>query len=353
MTFKAGVFVNRGGMTTAAGGSAVENSAPMLIHRGLGMRQIVNGRAPRSCTVTGFAFCAERARMKNGVGVTAHARIRRAGELAVDVALFAINPLVRARQREGAARVIEGGIVPVGGFMAGGAVCSKFSIMFVIPPMTGIAVQWCAFKNTVLMAIFTFHLRVFPLQLEGKQVVVHAGIVPIGGRVAGGAVCAKFAVMLVVPAMARVAIGGRALIDIVLVAIFAGGLSVFPFQFEGRKAVVKFGGRPALGRVTGRAVRAEAAGVRVVRQVAGCAILPRRLHVCHTARVGVTGIARNFHVFPCQRKRKIAVIEIVPECVNAIVARKAVSAPAQFMRGGERQIHLTMTVRADGWLEGG
>lgn len=62
--------------------------------------------------------------------------------------------------------------------------------------------------------------------------MIEGGIVPLRGRVTGTAIRAKFSIMLVILLMAGIAIRGRALVNIILVALFAFGPSMFPFQFE-------------------------------------------------------------------------------------------------------------------------
>lgn len=269
MTGKTSVGGHRGRMAGAAGGTTVINTAPLFIHGRLRMRQTEQGRTPHRGVVTGFATCAKHARVENGVGMTRDTSTGCARELGIDVALLAIDLLMRARQRKITARVIEGRVLPIGGRVAGGAVRAKFSVVFIVLRVAGIAIR------------------------------------------------------------------GRPLIDIVFVAILAVGLGVFALQLEGRQVVIESGGRPAIGRVTRRAVRAEAPRVRVVHKMAGRTVLRRRLQVCDGARVGMTVIARNFHVFARQRKRKDIVVEIVPIGVHAIVAGKTVAAPGRLMFTGE------------------
>lgn len=54
-----------------------------------------------------------------------------------------------------------------------------------------------------------------------------------------------------------------------------------------------------------------------------------------------------------ERKCEFVVIEIVAVGIHAIVAGQAVAAPTRFVRRGERRVHLTVTVRADGRIERG
>lgn len=84
------------------------------------------------------------------------------------------------------------------------------------------------------------------VQWEVAAIVVKSDLFPVNGYVAGGAIGAKSSVMLVVPLVAVVAIGGCALVHPVLVTVFAGYFGVLPLQLEARQIVVETGWLPAI-----------------------------------------------------------------------------------------------------------
>ena len=91
----------------------------------------------------------------------------------------------------------------------------------------------------------------------------------------------------------------------------------------------------------------------ILLNVARRAIRARPLHLRDTARIGMARVARDIHVPARQRKSKTVVIEIASIRVHAIVAGQAVPTPAEDVRSGERQIHLTVTVCTDDLVEAG
>ena len=132
---------------------------------------------------------------------------RRPCELGGDVALFTFHAVVCARQREGAARVIEVRVVPIVCVVTGRAVCAELAVMLVVARVAGIAIV-------------------------AEQGMIHASVLPIGGVMASRAVRSKAAFMLVVVRVARVAIGGRPREDVVLMTVFATRFSMPALQFE-------------------------------------------------------------------------------------------------------------------------
>lgn len=69
-------------------------------------------------------------------------------------------------QREVAAIMIEVSVVPVGGIMACGTVTAILTLMFVILPVTGIAVLGCTLKDSIHVTGFTRHFGMFPNKLK-------------------------------------------------------------------------------------------------------------------------------------------------------------------------------------------
>ena len=87
-----------------------------------GVRFIERGRTPRCGGVARRAVRAKQAQMKNGIGMTGNARVGRSRKLVVDVTFLAFHLLMRARQREVTARMIEGRVLPIGWRVTGAAV---------------------------------------------------------------------------------------------------------------------------------------------------------------------------------------------------------------------------------------
>lgn len=170
MTAIASVGCKTGGMTGGAG----DHSALAVI-QWEGMLSIERGGSPRCGGVAGSAIGAEQTRVEHRVGMAGYARSGCARKLRIDVALLAIDLLVRARQREVAARVVEGRSLPIRRGVACGAVRAELSAMLIVLCVAGIAIRRSALIDIVLMAIFAIRLGVFPLQFERGQVVVELG----------------------------------------------------------------------------------------------------------------------------------------------------------------------------------
>lgn len=75
--------------------------------------------------------------------MTGNARAGRSRKLVVDVTFLAFHLLMRARQREVTARMIEGRILPIGGRVAGAAVRAKRPGVNVVGLVTSRAVLRC------------------------------------------------------------------------------------------------------------------------------------------------------------------------------------------------------------------
>lgn len=110
-------------------------------------------------------------------------------------------------------------------------------------------------------------------QREGAPVMVKGGILPIAGRMAGGTIGAKPALVFIILFVAGVTVGRRTFVNAILVALFALRFGVLAFQFEGSQVVVEFCGLPAFGGMAGGTVRAEAPIVRIIPAMARETIL--------------------------------------------------------------------------------
>ena len=117
--------------------------------------------------MAGGAICAKRPNVKSRVGMTVDARSGCPCELAVDVAFFAVNLLVRARQWEVTARVVERGVIPSAWRVTRRTVCAEIPVMLVILLVAGIAVLRRAFENAVLMTLLAFNVCMFTFKFKG------------------------------------------------------------------------------------------------------------------------------------------------------------------------------------------
>ena len=173
----------------------MEHAAPMLIHRRLRMGKVVERGTPGCCAVTGFARRAKRARMELRVGMTGCARGRCPRELLVDVATFASHIAMRARQREGTARVIKNGVPPIGWCVTGRTVRAKAAIVLIILRVAGITIRGrgCEIRRgaSARVTMYTSHLRMFSVQAEGKIIMRESFSKTVGTIVTGQTIGAK------------------------------------------------------------------------------------------------------------------------------------------------------------------
>ena len=99
--------------------------------------------------------------------------------------------------------------------------------------------------------------------------MIESGGTPTVGAVTSPALCAKAARMGIIVNMTGGAIHGRALEQIILMAICTGGCCMFAIEFEGKLRVVNFGGFPAIRCMAGGALCSELPGVSIILKMAG------------------------------------------------------------------------------------
>lgn len=206
------------------------------------MRTVIARKPIRGGMARG-AIQTKHAGMELRIAVTTHARGVQPLELPAGMTALASHVHMRAGQREVAAAVVKGGILPIRGVMAGGAVRAELTVVFVILAVTGIAVGGCAFVHVIYMALFTAHFRVFAFQFEGGEIVVKQGGRPAVHRVTGGAVPPEASFMRLVGRMTGIAIlrgGGKVFqaagVHMAFDAVYAG---VFSAQFEGKGVMIE------------------------------------------------------------------------------------------------------------------
>ena len=106
-----------------------------------------------------------------------------------------------------------------------------------------------------------------PSQREIAQAVVKIRIPPVCWIMAGGAIYPVLTAMFVILAMTGIAISWRTDVRIVLMAGLTSRISVFSFQFEGRKIVIELRRAPPVHGMTGGAIPAKAALMGLVAAV--------------------------------------------------------------------------------------
>jgi len=163
----------------------------------------------------------------------------RALELLVDVAVLALDLGVRTGEREVALAVIEGGIGPLCGAVTALALGTEVAFVLVVFLVAAIAIGRRAFELLVHVALFAVYGRVRIGQGEVGLAVVERSIVPLCGAVAGLALGAEVAFVLVVFLVAAIAIGRRAFELLVGVAILAFQAGMGTGERQQRLAVVK------------------------------------------------------------------------------------------------------------------
>lgn len=164
-----------------------------------GVRFIERGGLPRRGGVTSRAVCSKLTQMKSGVGMAGNALGRRARKLIVGMALLAFNLLVRARQREVTARMIEGRVLPVGWRVAGSAVRAEFPCVRVVAEVAGRAILRDRFhirdRARVRMTVGTGNVRVLASERKCKRIMIEIRPVGIHAVMASQAVAAPTRLM--------------------------------------------------------------------------------------------------------------------------------------------------------------
>ena len=100
-------------------------------------------------------------------------------------------------QRKTGVIVVEGCITPSTRIMAGSAVRTKLSVVFILISMTRITIRWCTLIYTVRMTCTTLGIRMFPRKREVGIVVVETHIRPPGRFMARTAIRSKLSVMVI------------------------------------------------------------------------------------------------------------------------------------------------------------
>lgn len=149
----------------------IDASAAIVVISNIRMGTAIS-RRPVIHGMTGCAVESEQANMIGRIAMTACAGCRDLDKPAAFVTALALHAGMPASQGEVAAVVVEIRILPIGGVMAGSTIRSVSAIVLIVLPVAGITVHRRAFVLPVDMARLAVCFRVFPLQFEGRQVVV-------------------------------------------------------------------------------------------------------------------------------------------------------------------------------------
>src|SRR5689334_977642 len=113
---------------------------------------------------------------------------------------------MRPGQGEAAEVMVEIRVMPIGGVMAGGTICTVLTVMFIILLVAGDTIHRRTLELVVHMAGLTSHVCVLAFQFERSQIVVESGRRPAIHRVAPAAIQPEAALMWLIVMMTGVAI---------------------------------------------------------------------------------------------------------------------------------------------------
>ena len=153
------------------------------------------------------------------------------------------GPALAVIQREGMF-AIERSRLPRGGAVTGSAVGAELPCVLDRFRVASNTSGGCALELPIDMALLALYFRVRARQREVGAVVVKVGPVPARGGMTYGAVCSELTVMFIILFMAGITIGGRALEDIVDMALIAFHFGVPALQLESGKVMVEGGFLP-------------------------------------------------------------------------------------------------------------
>jgi len=279
---------------------------------------IKSGIAPAAGSVTRTAICAKLSIMLIVVGVTGKTVGGRAF-ISVCMTCLALYVCVLPCQREGRVVVIEGHVAPSGRVMARSTIRAELAVMLVIVCMAGKTIPGCPFVYVIHMARLADHIGMCTRQRERRVVVIERRILPTAGVMTGRTDRSELTVMCILRRMTGEAILWRPLEYIIHVTGLARHIGVQAIERKRGVVMIERHIRPFRGLVTRTAVRAKLSIVRILRGMAGEAVLRRALiHVIY-----MTGLACNGRVCAGQRKSRLAVIETHVLPAAGVMARGA------------------------------
>lgn len=117
--------------------------------------------------------------------------------------------------------------------------------------------------------------------------------------------------------------------------------------------MVESGGRPAVRGMTRRAIKSEASIVRLVPAMTGIAVLQSHLEIVQPARIKVAFYTFQSDMPAGDLERKLIMIEIRDQAIDAIVTSETIGAKRQRMCRHKDHIHFAVTGIAGGQVEYG
>ena len=224
----------------ARGATMVDPSSTLIgnarVWTGVTREPVIGGMAARTIQT-------KHARVEYRVIVAARAVGRKRCKLPGGMAACAGQCHMRARQGEVAAVVIEIRVIPIRGFVAGRAIGTELTVVFVILLVAGIAVCGCAFVLPVHMTGLAIDFGVPAFELECCQIVIKGGRRPAVRGMALAAIQSKTALMRLIVMMAGIAILRRrrkiAKVAPVDMTLHTGKAHMLPGELEGKGIVIE------------------------------------------------------------------------------------------------------------------
>jgi hypothetical protein len=167
VTFQAGGGGQVDGVARAAALAAMVDTTAALTSNAR-VWAVIYGRNPGTGVMAlGTGLSPEHPGMEARIVVAAGTCAGCAFEDVIDVAFFAGNLGVSAIQFERRKVMVEGGITPIGGGMAGAAFLAKFTVVLVILFVAGKTVRGCALVDAVEVTFTAFYAGVFAFEFKG------------------------------------------------------------------------------------------------------------------------------------------------------------------------------------------
>lgn len=147
--------------------------------------------------------------------------------------------------------MVEAGIAPSAGAVAGSAIRSKATAMVIIRCVTGVTVRRCATINAICMTGVTGQVIVAAGQWETCIIMIKGRTTPTGRSMAGTAIRTKLPIVRISGSMTGNTIRWCAIELPVAMTGCAGGIIMLACQRESRNIVVKVDILPAAGDMAG------------------------------------------------------------------------------------------------------
>lgn len=270
------------------------------------------------------------------------------------MALLARQPRMASGQREVAPAMIEIRILPIGRVMAGGAVRSILTVVFVVLSVAGIAIRGRAFEDVVSMAGLASRIRVFPFEPERRKIVIELRRTPTLRRMTDRAIPSKLSLVRIVAEVTGTAIlrrhckiaksaRSRVALRAIQVRVPAGDLELKLVVVEIRNEAV----HAVVAIQAGGGIRLDVPRHKTGIQLTMTRVAGLRIEFGDVVRVAIgtyERLARDLELVPFQREShrlvwELGVTQVGEACVRAAVF--GVTMPATQIRliGQDRTVH--------------